>query len=170
MTFKILERIFLIFSNILLSLPFTIFGLSKFNQSEIKAYWQPPGYVFGVVWPILYCLFSVINVRTMISTNLSEGIKELIINQSLKEALLQTLWLAITSNYGTNRKFIQYILGGFVMIYLVYYCYLVRKPMLARTDPTSFYLYLPYTLWIVFASILNMQIVYKFYKLDSILF
>ena len=106
----------------------------------------------------------------MISSNLSDGIKSLILGHSLKEALLQTLWLAITSNYGTDRKFIQYILGGFVMTYLVYYSYLVRKPLLAKVDPTSFYLYLPYTLWIVFALILNIQIIYKYFKLDKQLF
>ena len=95
---------------------------------------------------------------------------KLIINQSLKEALLQTLWLVITSNYGIGKTFIQYILGSFVMLYLVYYCYLVRKPMLARTDPASFYLYLPYSFWIVFACILNFQLVYKYYKLGKPLF
>ena len=44
------------FSIIILSLPFTYFSLTKYDQDEIKADWQPPGFVFGIVWPILYLL------------------------------------------------------------------------------------------------------------------
>ena len=75
MIFDILKKIFLIFPNILLSLPITLSGFSKFDPSDIKADWQPPGYVFGIVWPILYLLFGIINIRTMNSTGLSDGIK-----------------------------------------------------------------------------------------------
>ena len=170
MIFKILEKTFLIFSNILLSLPFTLLGFSKFNPSELKADWQPPGFVFGIVWPILYLLFSVINIRTLTLSKFTDSLKSLLIKQSLNEALLQTLWLAITSNYGTERKFIQYIFGGFVMIYLVAYCYLKRRPTLKLTDSTSFYLYQPYTIWISFALILNIQLIYKYYKSNKPLF
>ena len=75
MLLKILEKFFLIFSNLLLSIPFTYLNLTKFDPSEIKANWQPPGYVFGIVWPILYFIFAIINFKTMISKTLSEKLQ-----------------------------------------------------------------------------------------------
>ncbi len=170
MIFKILESLFLIFSNILLSLPFTIFGLSKFDPLEIKADWQPPGYVFGIVWPILYLLFSIINIRIMISKNISTELKNQIISDSLLEAILQALWVFVTIKFGESRKFIQYVIGLFVMLYLVYHCYFIRKPIFKLVDITSYYLYVPYSIWIVFALILNLQIILKYYNLGQPLF
>jgi benzodiazapine receptor len=170
MILKILERIFLIFSNLLLSVPFTYLNLTKFDPSEIKANWQPPGYVFGIVWPILYLIFAIINFKTIVSKTLSENIKNTIISQSLLEAILQTVWLLVTSKIGESRTFIQYIFGIIVMGFLVYYCHFVRKPLLAKVDPISYYLYIPYSFWIIFAFILNLQILIKYYRLDYPLF
>ena len=65
------------FSNVILSLPFTFFGLSKYQPNEIKADWQPPGYVFGIVWPILYLLFGIINLNIINNKNMNHVIKEL---------------------------------------------------------------------------------------------
>ena len=149
------------FSNILLSLPFTYLGLSKFGPNEIKAYWQPPGYIFGIVWTILYFLFGIINLRTFYSTNMLIDVKTSILLQSLSESFLQTLWLLVTSKFGKVRYPIQYYLGFLVMSILVYFAYKVRKPTFNNFDNISYWLYFPYTLWIVFAWILNLQIVYK---------
>ena len=41
------------FSHFLLSLPFSLFGLTNLGKDKFKADFQPPGYVFGIVWPIL---------------------------------------------------------------------------------------------------------------------
>ena len=58
-------------SPFLVSLPFTINGASKFEVSEEQALYQPPGYVFGIVWPTLYILLFKSNNSTHgIDTNL----------------------------------------------------------------------------------------------------
>ena len=161
-------KIFLIsFSNIILSLPFTLLGLSKYDPFEIKADWQPPGYVFGIVWPILYILFGIINLRAINLSFENVGkhiIAKDIVSTSLVESLLQTLWLVVTSNYIGTRTFGQHFFGMIILGYLVYYCYNVRKPIFEKHDTVSSYLYFPYTLWIVFAFILNFQIVKNFIK------
>ena len=41
-------------SPFLVSTPFTLFDLNRFEETEEKALWQPPGYVFGIVWSYLY--------------------------------------------------------------------------------------------------------------------
>ena len=61
--FNQIKVILMSFSGFLLSLPFTISGLSKFEINEAKADWQPPGFVFGIVWPILYYLLGVLNLK-----------------------------------------------------------------------------------------------------------
>lgn len=161
MTLNLILKFLISFSNIILSLPFTLFGLSRFNTDEVKADWQPPGYVFGIVWPILYSIFGYINLRTFDSPNLSETSRNKIIEHSITEASLQTLWLLVSANFGSGRSFLQNFLGLNVMIILVLYCYLIRLPTLYKKDKTSFFLYLPYTAWITFALILNYQIVKK---------
>jgi len=162
MTSNFYLQIIISFLNIILSLPFTILGLSKFNEDEIKADWQPPGYVFGIVWPILYMIFGYINLRTFNSKNLDQSSKKEIIKQSITEALLQTLWLIVTANYGADRNLTQNFIGLIVMNVLVLYCFFVRIPFLKSKDNTSFLLYIPYSMWIIFAFILNLQIVIKF--------
>ena len=157
---KLFLNIFVSFINIFLSLPFTYLGLTKYDMKETKAYWQPPGYVFGIVWPVLYTIFGIINLRFIYGEN-NNSIKNIVIDQSIKEALLQTLWLTVTSNFGNGRTLIQHSFGLIILTYLVYYSHMIRLPTFNKYDKISYYLYIPYSLWIIFAFILNSQIVYK---------
>ena len=112
---------------------------SYFNK--VAAPNQPPSYVFGIVWPILYSIFGYINLRTFDSPNLSETSRNKIIEHSITEAWLQTLWLLVSANFGSGGSFLQNFLGLNVMIILVLYCYLIRLPTLYKKDKTSFFLY-----------------------------
>ena len=49
MEFEQIRIILLSFSNYLLSIPIISLGLSKYSDDEVKADWQPPGYVFAIV-------------------------------------------------------------------------------------------------------------------------
>lgn len=158
---ELFKNILISFSNFFLSIPFTIGNLSKFSKSDIKAHWQPPGYIFGIVWPVLYLIFGIINLKTIYSKNITNKIKNLIVGQSLIEAFLQILWLTVTSNYGYRRLSSQYIAGFIPMIGLLYYAYMVRLPSFKKYDYTLYYMYIPYTIWITFASILNYQLILK---------
>ena len=162
MNYKNIKVLLYSFSNYLFSIPIVYFGLTSFSKDELKADWQPPGYVFGIVWPILYILFGIINIKTFTNKTISDNVKNMLIKQSLREAIGQTLWLLVTSNFGKGRTFIQYFIGLFILGFLVNYAFTKRRPNLALYDSTSFYLYIPYTLWIMFAFILNLQIVLKF--------
>jgi len=151
------------FSNFFLSLPFTYSGLSSFGPNDIKAFWQPPGYVFGITWSILYLLLGIINLKSFYLSKSNRDIGFNIILQGTVEAFLQTLWLLVTSNFGDGRSNYQYILGFLVIYKLVEYAWNYRGKFLYNKDRISFYLYFPYMLWILFAMILNLQILYKIY-------
>ena len=115
---SVLIQIFIVFINFFLSLPFTLTGLTRYTNNDIKAYSQPPGYVFGIMWSIIYMLFSIINYKIMYSHTLTTPLKKILINQSITEAVIQTLWLLSTAKIATQRYFIQYLLGLIIMIIL----------------------------------------------------
>ena len=154
-----LVNLLLAFSNLILSLPFTIFGLSKFSSNELGNTIAPPGYVFGIVWSVLYLIFGIINLTIIYSPSISKIDKGFLLSQSLFESLLQTLWLLVTSNIFGERLLIQNILGLLVMYNLVHFAFKQRRPIFAELSKKLFYLYTPYTLWIMFAFILNLQLV-----------
>ena len=43
-----------------ISLPFTLLDINKFKRRRSRSL-QPPGFVFGIVWPILYVLLFIFN-------------------------------------------------------------------------------------------------------------
>jgi len=159
----IFSMILLSFSNFFLSLPFTYFGLSTFGPNDITAYWQPPGYIFGIVWSILYVLLGLINLKNFLANDENREINFTIVVQGIGEAFLQTLWLLATSNFSGKRHNFQYVIGFFVIYKLVDFAWNYRSKFLYNYDRISYYMYIPYKLWILFAMILNLQILYKIY-------
>jgi benzodiazapine receptor len=149
------------FSHFLFSLPFTLSGLSNLGNDKYKADWQPPGYVFAIVWPILYLLFGIMNLKTYYSSQLSLGLKNKILSESFSESIYQAIWLLVSSNItGVKYKF-QYILSFIVIIYIASYGFFTRKNTLLNADKTLYLMYIPYLIWISFASILSYQIFRK---------
>ena len=151
------------FSNYFLSLPFTIFGLTKFGPNDITAYWQPSGYVFGIVWSIMYLCLGLINFKSFIFAEYNRDLCFSIITQGLIESIIQTLWLLVTSNFNNGRHPLQHFFGFFIIYKLVDLAWNRRGKFLYKFDRVGFYLYLPYMIWIAFAMILNLQILYKIY-------
>jgi len=145
------------FSHLLLSLPFSLSGATRYTENDVKAYWQPPGYVFGIVWPVLYLIFGLINLRVEFSTKYNETFKRLVFHQSIQESLLQALWLLVTAKDGDKPRYkFQYILGFVIMLYLVNYAFMYRSKTFSRYTELNF-LYIPYKIWISFALILSFQ-------------
>ena len=159
----IVQTILFSFSNFFFSLPFTYFGLSKFGPNDVKAYWQPPGYVFGITWSILYLLLGIINLRSFSLLESNRNIYFASLTQGFAESIMQSIWLLVTSNFNNGRYNFQYVLGILVMFKLVNFAWNFRSKFLYDNDRISFYLYVPYMLWISFAFILNGQIIHKIY-------
>lgn len=149
------------FSHFLFSLPFTLSGLSNLGEDKYKADWQPPGYVFGIVWPILYLLFGIINLKTYFSSQISNDVKTKMLNESFSESLYQAIWLLVSSNITGKKYKFQYILSFIVILFIVNYGFFVRRNTLYNVNKTLHLMYLPYLAWITFASILSYQIFRK---------
>ena len=111
-------------------------------QDLIKSPLNPPGYVFGIVWPILYLLMSISAFRTFNET------KNLFLIQLLFNALWSWLFFAF-----------QMPLVALLNIWLLIYLNIKINLKMFYIDKLSGLLFIPYVLWLFFASYLNLFIV-----------
>ena len=111
-------------------------------QALIKSPLNPPGYVFGIVWPILYLLMSISAFRTFNET------KNLFLIQLLLNALWSWLFFAF-----------QMPLVALLNIWLLIYLNIKINLKMFYQDKLSGLLFIPYVLWLFFASYLNLFIV-----------
>jgi len=113
-------------------------------QALIKSPLNPPGYVFGIVWPILYLLMSISAFRTFNET------KNLFLIQLLFNALWSWLFFAF------QMPFI-----ALLNIWLLIYLNIKINLKMFYIDKLSGLLFIPYVLWLFFASYLNLFIVFN---------
>ena len=113
-------------------------------QALIKSPLNPPGYVFGIVWPILYLLMSISAFRTFNET------KNLFLIQLLFNALWSWLFFAF-----------QMPLVALLNIWLLIYLNIKINLKMFYIDILSGLLFIPYVLWLFFASYLNLFIVFN---------
>jgi len=111
-------------------------------QDLIKSPLNPPGYVFGIVWPILYLLMAISAFRTFNET------KNLFLIQLLFNAIWS--WLFFTF----QMPFI-----ALLNIWLLIYLNIKLNLKMFNQDKLSGFLFIPYILWLFFASYLNLFIV-----------
>ena len=108
------------------------------NKSKLN----PPSYVFGIVWPILYVLM-------MVSAFLAyRGIFSIFIVQLFFNAAWSWLFFRF-----------QMPLISLIDIYLLIALNLYITALMYKENKLAFILFIPYVLWISFASYLNLFIV-----------
>ena len=111
-------------------------------QELVKSSLNPPGYVFGIVWPILYLLMSISAFRTFNET------KNLFLIQLVFNAIWSWLFFAF-----------QMPLIALLNIWLLIYLNIKLNLKMFYQDKLSALLFIPYVLWLLFASYLNLFIV-----------
>ena len=108
------------------------------NKSDLN----PPGYVFGIVWPILYILMSVSAYRTFTDTG-------------------RVFFIQLVFNTAWSWMFFSFHmpLVALLNIWLLIYLNASLTLKMFKIDRLSAILYSPYVLWLLFASYLNLFIV-----------
>ena len=112
-------------------------------EELVKSPFNPPGYVFGIVWPILYLLMGIVSFFA------AEKIWKLFIIQ-----------LALNAAWSWIFFYYQLPIIALLDIALLM---LVNAMILSNLKSFSralFLLYLPYILWLCFAAFLNVSIIY----------
>ena len=124
-------------------------GLSSSNTADdiwyqelTKSSLNPAGYVFGIVWPILYLFMSISAYRAF----------EKIYKIFFVQLFFNTIW---------SWLFFAFHLPVIALldIWLLIFLNVKITIVLFKTDRISTFLYIPYVIWLCFASYLNLFIV-----------
>ena len=110
----------------------------ELNKSSLN----PPGYIFGIVWPILYILMSISAFRTFPET------RKLFLIQLFFNAIWSWLFFAF-------HMPVVALLNIWILIALNIKLFV----KMLRIDTISGILFIPYIVWLCFASYLNLFIV-----------
>ena len=108
------------------------------NKSELN----PPSYVFGIVWPILYILM-------MISAFLAH---KRIFSIFIIQLIFNAAWSWLFFRF-------QMPLIALLDIYLLIAINIYILNLMYKENKLAFFLFIPYVVWISFASYLNLFIV-----------
>ena len=139
---KINVIIFVLITLVVGSLASSSTGTDPWYQSLTKSELNPPGYVFGIVWPILYLLMGITAWRTFYT------IKNLFYIQLFFNAIWS--WLFFSFHLPVISLVDIWILI-FINIKILF--------MVLKQDKLAAFLYTPYIVWLFFASYLNLFIV-----------
>ena len=110
----------------------------ELNKSSLN----PPGYVFGIVWPILYILMSISAFRTFVETR----------NLFLLQLFFNAFWSWLF--FAFHMPVI-----ALLNIWLLIALNIKIAFNMFRVDSMSGFLFVPYIVWLFFASYLNLFIV-----------
>jgi len=112
-------------------------------ENLVKSPLNPPSYVFGIVWPILYAIMA------FVSFKIANKISELFIMQLIANAAWSWIFF----------YFHAPLLALIDISILIFLNQRIMK-VLKGESAILFYLYLPYLIWLSFAAFLNASIIF----------
>lgn len=118
-------------------------------QSLIKPDAQPPGWLFGVVWPTLYFLMGL--AFAMVLHARGARSRPLAIALFIAQFLINLSWSPIF--FGQHK-----VSTAFYVIIAMLIAAIATTVVFAQVRKAAAWLMVPYLVWISFASILNFQI------------
>lgn len=140
----------------------TLIGrLNNFDRKEYeklkKPQFQPPSYVFGIVWPILYLLIGISYYYVLKDKNYKYFIIPLI---GLGLNFSYTPIFFGSKKYDNNKILLSFII---VILTLIFAILTFIEFYYIEKNKYYSYLLIPYILWLLFASVLS----YSIYSLNK---
>ena len=126
-------------------------GTKAYSQTILQPPLSPPGWVFPVVWTILFALMGISAARIYLAP--ASRARNLGLNLFLVQLVVNFFWSPIFFN---RQAF------GFAFFWLLLLWGLVLWMILTfrKTDPPAAKLQIPYLLWLTFAACLNLGVWY----------
>ena len=124
------------------SLASTNTGIDTWYLGLVKSNLNPPGYIFGIVWPILYLLMGITIWRTY----------SVIKNLFYVQLFLNAIWSWLFFSFHLP-------LIALLDIWLLIFINLKILLLISKEDKLAAFLFAPYIMWLFFASYLNLYIV-----------
>jgi tryptophan-rich sensory protein len=126
---------------------FTASSISGWYTTLVKPPFNPPGWVFGPVWTILYAMIGLAAYLVY-----EKGPRRPEVRKALTvfaiQLVLNALWSIVF--FGARQ-----ILGAVVEIILLWVMILLTIRLFSRISKAAAYLLVPYLLWVSFASVLT---------------
>lgn len=131
---------------------FTSSSVSNWYLTLNKPFFNPPSWVFGPVWITLYLMMG-ISLYIVWNGGLRNKHAKIAITIFGIQLLLNSLWSILF--FG-----LQSPLSAFIEIVLLWGAILATIIYFYRISKIASYLLIPYFLWVSFAAVLNLAIVY----------
>ena len=140
---KYILPLLVILTSVIGSLANVYINSDDWYASLIKSPLNPPSFVFGIVWPILYAIMA------LVSFKMANKISNLFIAQ-------------LIANAAWSWMFFYFHAPVMALVDISVLIYLNQKilKILKGESTVLFYLYLPYLIWLSFAAFLNASIVF----------
>ena len=125
-------------------------------DSEYEPFFQPPGWIIGPIWAVLY---TTIAVSFMMTFNKKEDISysNIVFISFFIQIILNFLWPSV---FNSEKYLLSLIMLILMIFFTIVYAYLIYQ-----TVPTASKLVWPYVAWMAFAAVINAA-----YYLNSIEF
>ena len=140
---------------ICLVIPLAVGGLSALLSGGMGSYrtlyqppLSPPGWVFPIVWTILYLLMGYASYRVLVSGAPKEQIRQALLFYGL-QLFVNFIWSPIF--FG-----LEWRLTAFIVLLLLWLLVCLTLHRFSAIDERAGDLLLPYILWITFAGYLNL--------------
>ena len=140
---KYILPLLVILTSIIGSLANLYINSDGWYEELIKSPLNPPSYVFGIVWPILYVIMAFVSFRV-----------------ADKIALIFIIQLIF--NAAWSWLFFYFHVPVVALIDIAILIYLNQRilSIINKESRILFYLYLPYLIWLSFAAFLNASIIW----------
>lgn len=143
---------------ICIAIPLIIGGIAALITSNsmnlygelIKPSINPPGYIFPIVWTILYVLMGIASYLVLTSNNSQNDIHQAITIYAL-QLFLNFLWPIFFFSFG-------WYLFSFIWLLILWVFVFITILLFYQLSKPAAYLMIPYLLWITFAGYLNLSI------------
>ena len=124
-------------------------GMTQYGQLRQPPF-SPPGWLFPVVWTILYILMGLAS-YLVITSSASKEEQSKAISVYLYQLVVNFLWSTFFFQFG-------WYLFSFVWLVLLWVLILITLVRFYRISKPAGYLLIPYLLWVTFAGYLNFAI------------
>jgi tryptophan-rich sensory protein len=140
---KYILPLLVILTSVIGSLANVYINSDDWYANIVKSPLNPPSFVFGIVWPILYAIMA------FVSFKMANKISNLFIAQ-------------LIANAAWSWMFFYFHAPVIALVDIIVLIYLNQKilKILKGESTVLFYLYLPYLIWLSFAAFLNASIVF----------
>jgi tryptophan-rich sensory protein len=122
----------------------TASGVSGWYVTLNKPIFNPPNFLFGPVWTILYILMA-ISFYLILQSDKS----------ILRTRAILIFCIQLFLNFCWSFLFFKFQVVAFIEIILIWLSIFVMLIYFYKINKTASYLQIPYLLWVSFASILN---------------